>query len=192
MLTKLKLLFSSVAVATLLASVSPAWATYFDCSVVYDEFDQLMMGQFLVDPERYVSTLSSLISRPEHLEFQTREFKLRSERENAGIAVFRTNRDASGKMIFYWQERVWDERIPLVLDEIITFGRVEDGYAPVLSGPTYVTAGFAVDLDKAEVVELDNPDADITYVFEDGNYVIEAINPAQVYFPIQSLCHKVQ
>lgn len=192
MLTKLKLLFSSVVVATLLAIASPAWATYFDCSVVYDEFDQLMMGQFLVDPERYVSTLSSLISRSEHLEYQTKEFKLRSERENAGIAVFRTNRNASGKMIFYWQERVWDERIPLVLDEIITFGRVADGFAPVLSGPTYVTAGFAVDLDSAEVVELDNPDADITYVHEDGSYVIEAISPAQVHFPIQSLCHKVQ
>lgn len=192
MLTKLKLLFSSVAVATLLGIASPAWATYFDCSVVYDEFDQLMMGQFLVDPERYVSTLSSLISRSEHLEYQTKEFKLRSERENAGIAVFRTNRNASGKMIFYWQERVWDERIPLVLDEIITFGRVADGFAPVLSGPTYVTAGFAVDLDSAEVVELDNPDADIIYVHEDGSYVIEAISPAQVHFPIQSLCHKVQ
>ena len=192
MLTKLKLLFSSVAVATLLGIASPAWATYFDCSVVYDEFDQLMMGQFLVDPERYVSTLSSLISRSEHLEYQTKEFKLRSERENAGIAVFRTNRNASGKMIFYWQERVWDERIPLVLDEIITFGRVADGFAPVLSGPTYVTAGFAVDLDSAEVVELDNPDADIIYVHEDGSYVIEAVNPAQVHFPIQSLCHKVQ
>ena len=189
---KSRVLSTFVAVALAVLATGPAFANYFDCSVVYDEFDQLMLGEFLVEPDRYVPTLTSLMARSEHLEYQIEQFKLRKDRKNNGIGIFHTNRNTRGKMIFVWQENSWDDRIPLVIEEVITFGRVSDGYAPVLMGPVYVTPGFAVDLDTASIVEQEDETADITYDIEGGDYVIRAIIPAQVHFPVQSMCVKIE
>ena len=179
--------------STLLASiaVSPLQSNYFDCSVVYDEFDQLMMSNFLIEPDRYVSTLNNTITRDEHLQHQLGLFKLRDGRQNAGIGIFRTNQNLSGKMLFIWQDNAWEERTPLVIDELISFGRVRDGYAPVRQESIYLTPGFGVDLDNAEVVETEDESADLLYEFEGGKYSIRAIEPAEIFFPTESMCQKI-
>ena len=178
--------------STLLASiaVSPLQSNYFDCSVVYDEFDQLMMSNFLIEPDRYVSTLNNTITRDGHLQHQLGLFKLRGGRQNAGIGIFRTNQNLSGKMLFIWQDNAWEERTPLVIDELISFGRVRDGYAPVRHKSIYLTPGFGVDLDNAEVVETEDESADLLYEFEGGKYSIRAIEPAEIFFPTESMCQK--
>ena len=179
--------------STLLASiaVSPLQSNYFDCSVVYDEFDQLMMSNFLIEPDRYVSTLNNTITRDGHLQHQLGLFKLRDGRQNAGIGIFRTNQNLSGKMLFIWQDNAWEERTPLVIDELISFGRVRDGYAPVRQKSIYLTPGFGVDLDNAEVVETEDENADLLYEFEGGKYSIRAIEPAEIFFPTESMCQKI-
>ena len=179
--------------STLLASiaVSPLQSNYFDCSVVYDEFDQLMMSNFLIEPDRYVSTLNNTITRDGHLQHQLGLFKLRDGRQNAGIGIFRTNQNLSGKMLFIWQDNAWEERTPLVIDELISFGRVSDGYAPVRHKSIYLTPGFGVDLDNAEVVETEDESADLLYEFEGGKYSIRAIEPAEIIFPTESMCQKI-
>ena len=179
--------------STLLASiaVSPLQSNYFDCSVVYDEFDQLMMSNFLIEPDRYVSTLNNTITRDEHLLHQFGLFKLRDGRQNAGIGIFRTNQNLSGKMLFIWQDNAWEERTPLVIDELISFGRVRDGNAPVRQESIYLTPGFGVDLDNAEVVETEDASADLLYEFEGGKYSIRAIEPAEIFFPTESMCQKI-
>ena len=179
--------------STLLASiaVSPLQSNYFDCSVVYDEFDQLMMSNFLIEPDRYVSTLNNTITRDAYLQQQLGLFKLRDGRQNAGIGIFRTNQNLSGKMLFIWQDNAWEERTPLVIDELISFGRVSDGYAPVRHKSIYLTPGFGVDLDNAEVVDIEDESADLLYEFEGGKYSIRAIEPAEIFFPTESMCQKI-
>ena len=181
---------SLLIVSTLLASiaVSPLQSNYFDCSVVYDEFDQLMMSNFLIEPDRYVSTLNNTITRDAHLQQQLGLFKLRDGRQNAGIGIFRTNQNLSGKMLFIWQDNAWEERTPLVIDELISFGRVSDGYAPIRHKSIYLTPGFGVDLDNAEVVDTEDESADLLYEFEGGKYSIRAIEPAEIFFPTESMC----
>ena len=183
---------SLLIVSTLLASiaVSPLQSNYFDCSVVYDEFDQLMMSNFLIEPDRYVSTLNNTITRDAHLQQQLGLFKLRDGRQNAGIGIFRTNQNLSGKMLFIWQDNAWEERTPLVIDELISFGRVSDGYAPIRHKSIYLTPGFGVDLDNAEVVDTEDESADLLYEFEGGKYSIRAIEPAEIFFPTESMCQK--
>ncbi len=177
--------------ALVLIAGSPARANYFDCSVVYDEFDQLMMANFLVDPERYVSSIPNTISRQEFLEYQQNQFHLRVERESAGIAVFRTNQNIRGKFLFVWMPSVRERLIPLEITESISFGRVKDGYAPVRATSIYLTPGFAVDLDSAQVVDSEDDAADLIYEFENEEYLIRAIPPAELIFPVESMCHQV-
>ncbi len=178
-------------VVLVVLAIGPARANYFDCSVVYDEFDQLMMANFLLDPERYVNSIPSVISRQEFLEFQQHQFHLRAERENVGIAVFLTNQNIRGKFLYLWSPIVRERQIPLEITELITFGRVKDGYAPVRATSIYLTPGFAVDLDTAQVVDPDDVTADILYESNNEEYVIRAIAPAQLVFPIESMCHRV-
>lgn len=169
----------------------PARANYFDCSVVYDEFDQLMLANFLIDPERYVTSISSTISRQQYLEYQQNNFRLRSERKNSGIAVFRTNQNTTGKFLYAWAPSVRERLIPLEITESISFGRVRDGYAPVRATSIYLTPGFAVDLDSAQVVETEEQSADLIYEYENEEYIIRAIPPAELFFPIESMCHQI-
>lgn len=172
------------------AASSPAVANYFDCSVVYDEFNQLMLANFLIVPERYVDSIADRITRRQHVRFQLNQFKVRKGRERSGIGVFVTNQNLHGKMLYVWQDNAWEERTPLVIEEIITFGRVSDGYAPVRQRSVYLTPGSAVDLDTATVVEPEDETADLVYEFEGGVYSLRRVEPAKVSFPIQSMCHR--
>ncbi len=186
MLTRL-LIF---AIVFQLIALQPVFARNFDCSVVYDEFDQLMMANFLQEPNRYVNTLVGMITRNEFLGLQIGKFKLREERKNAGIGTFRTNTNLYGKMIYFWQDNAWEERTPFVIDELILFGRVIDGYAPVRSSAIYLTPGMGVDLDSSRVVPVDDKTADLVYEQEGVEYRIRAVQPANVFFPVESMCAK--
>ncbi|MDE0310472.1 MAG: hypothetical protein OXI60_11690 [Acidiferrobacterales bacterium] len=181
-----------IATIVTLAGTSSIRAGYFDCSVVYDEFDQLMLANFLVEPNRYVDSLEDSITRQEHVTYQQDTFKLRKGREQSGIGVFVTNQNLYGKMLYVWREKIWEERTPLVLEEIITFGRVRDGYAPVRQRSVYLTPGLAVDLDRAMTVDPLDDAADLMYVYEDGLYSLRGIEPSKVYFPIESMCHELE
>lgn len=178
-------------IASLILTVAPARANYFDCSVVYDEFDQLMMANFLLDPERYVDSIPNVISRQEFLELQQHLFHLRADRESVGVAIFLTNQNIRGKFLYLWRPVVRERQIPLEITESISFGRVKDGYAPVRATSIYLTPGFAVDLDNAQVVEANDETADLVYELENEEYVIRAIPPAQLVFPVESMCHRV-
>lgn len=179
------------ATLVMLTDNSSIQANYFDCSVVYDEFDQLMLANFLVEPGRYVDSLEDGITRQEHVRYQLNEFKLRKGRERSGIGVFVTNQNLHGKMLYVWQDNAWEERTPLVIEEIITFGRVRDGYAPVRQRSVYLTPGSAVDLDSATAVEPEDETADLVYVYERGVYSVQRIEPSRVSFPIESMCHEL-
>ena len=165
-----------------------SYAGTFDCSVVYDEFDQLMLGQFLVEPDAYVKTLDSLITRTEFLELQTNQFKLQGNRKGSGIGIFRTNQNSSGKMTFTWVEQPAEAAIPLIVDEIIVFERVADGFGPHRLKTAYILPGFGVDLDSGAVLDKGDPAVDMAYELIDGEYVIQAVNPVEIHFPIESMC----
>ena len=189
-----RFLFSALLTVTVMACmpVSTTEARTFDCSVVYDEYDQLMLANFLVEPERYVDALANLITRQQHVQYQLGEFKLRRGREESGIAVFVTNQSLHGKMLFVWQDNAWEERTPLVIEEIITFGRIRDGYAPVRQRSVYLLPGSAVDLDSGQAVDPEDETADLIYEFEQGVYSLRRIEPTRVFFPIESLCHQLE
>ncbi len=164
-------------------------AGYFDCNVVYDEFDQLMSKQFLVEPDRYVATIENRLTRKEFLELQQGRFTLHPEREGFGVAVVRTNRNIHGKFVFSWEQSPREDWLPLIVQEAILYGRVDDGYAPRRLEPLFVKPASAVDLDEARVIEVGEPAADLLYDVEDGVFYIEAINGASLSFPVESMCH---
>ena len=181
-------------VATILcfSGVAPTYANYFDCSVIIDEFDQLMTSNFLIEPDRYVTIIEQSVTRDQFLQIPNDEFKLRAERENSGIGVVKTNQNTRGKMLFSWQDSSWETKTPFVINELITYGRAQDGHAPIRSNSIYLSHGFAVDLDTAAVVEPDNKTADLIYVFENGEYSIRAIEPAQLLVLVESMCYKIR
>ena len=96
-------------------------------------------------------------------------------------------------MTFLWQPNIRERLIPFEISESISFGRIVDGYAPVRATSIYLTPGFSVDLDTAQVVDSEDKTADFTYEYdrETDEYLIRAIPPAQLTFPVQSMCHKV-
>ncbi len=147
-----------------------------------------MHAQYLIKPDQYVETFDSLMTRTEFQQYQANQFKLRADRKGVGIGIIRTNQNTSGKMIFSWVDRPSEDLVPFIIDEIIIYGRVSDGYAPQRLKSVFLTPSFAVDLDTGEVVEPDDPSADMTYVFANGEYVVEAINSARIHFPIESMC----
>ncbi len=171
-----------------LAGVAPAGAADFDCSVVYDEFDQLMMANFLIEPSVYVETLSGSLTRSEYILFQVEQFKLREQRGLPGIGIVRTNHNLRGKMLFNWHDVGSEELVRFTIEELILFGRIADGDAPVRMGSIVTLPGFAVDLDSGAIVESDDESADLLYEHSGSDFVIRAIEPAELMFPIQSLC----
>ncbi len=86
----------------------PALSGYFNCSVIYDEFESLMNKQFLMEPDRFVSTVNQRLSKTEFETLQKGQFLLYEERADMGIAVFRTDENLSGKLLFRWSDPLVD------------------------------------------------------------------------------------
>lgn len=97
-----------------------------------------------------------------------------------------------------------DGSVQVVIDEVVKYGRVSDGYAPTRIGPFRLKPGMSVDLDGGDYVPLpgdlattqekkNEPDTgDLQY---DGNAdggVLKAVNGAAVAFPLETLCRQDQ
>lgn len=189
----------------LFAASTPAPAALFDCSVVYDEFDSLMNKQFLVEPDRYVTTVTDRLSVDEYQRLQRGQFTLFEDRLDSGIIVFRTNEQLYGKLLYRFVEAA-NQEIHLIIDEVVIFARVADGYGPIRFGPIRVKPGFGVDLDGGDsYVLLEEPGAtpeekekrshaDLAFRAdsETGTQVIEAVNQATLNFPVETLCHRTR
>ena len=179
-----------------------AQAGYFDCSVIYDEYESLMAGQFLVEPDRYVPTIRDKISRSEYEQLQKNTFKLHSERADRGVAVFHTNSNLHGKFLFLWTEPLPDQPPHVLIEYGVVYGRVVDGFSPVFFVPLRLKPGSSIDLDIGRVIALSTktlPDAgrvreqvDIEYRIDEitGEPFLRAVNNASLQFPIESLCHR--
>ncbi len=182
--------FVGAAVIAVAINCATVRAGNFDCSVIYDEFDQLMTANFLVNPEDYVETINKGLLREEYVLYQFEKFKVRQDRALAGIAVVRTNENLRGKMTFIWHDLASEQTIPFIIDELIVYGRASDGYAPVRSTSIYLTPGYAVDFDSATIVDIEDERADLRYDFIDDIYSVQAIEPAELYFPTESMCQQ--
>lgn len=180
----------------------PAIAGYFDCSVIYDEFESLMNKQFLLEPDRYVTTINDRATAEEYQRLQRGQFVLYDDRAGEGIIIFRSNENLHGKLLYHFSEPLGDE-VHLLIDEVVVFARTADGYGPVRYGPVRLKPNFGLDLDsgKSYVLldenrtgsdEQEYKRADLAYRFdsESGHFVIEAANDATLKFPIESLCHR--
>ncbi len=189
-------------ILTLGLAYQTADAGYFDCSVIYDEYEDLMANQFLVEPDRYVATLPQQISRSDHERLQKGIFQLHADRADRGIAVFRSNGNLHGKFLFKWTDPLPDQPPHVLIDYGVVYGRVANGDAPVFFVPLRLKPGAGVDLDVGRAMTLDDGGAavddgarqqlDIIYRTDEqtGEPILQAVNNASVHFPIESLCHR--
>lgn len=196
--------FFIILLATVLFTAPPARAGYFDCSVVYDEFESLMNKQFLIEPDRYVGTILDRLTQEDYQRLQKGRFTLYADRADTGIIIFRTNENLHGKLLYHFSEKVGEE-VHLLIDEAVVLARVEDGFGPVRIGPIRLKPGFGLDLDSgnsyvmveqgatATDKEKEAQDrADLAYRadVDSGTFTIEAVNRASLVFPTETLCHR--
>lgn len=177
-------------VITFFALITSMNAQSFDCSVIYDEFDSLMHKDFLVSPENYVANVSGEISFEDFNAAQRGRLHLRKDRSERGAGIIFTNNKLYGKFIFDWP----DEN-SIMIEDVIIYNRVEDGYAPVHHWKLKMNQGDKIDLDNGKVFTGDNYTeeeqirADLQLSSKTpGNPVLESINEARVFFPTASLC----
>lgn len=177
-------------------------AGYFNCSVVYDEFDSLMNNRFLIEPDRYVGTLNGSITRTQFEALQRGQFLVYPERAASGIAIFRTNENLHGKLLYHFSDPLPDGKVQLIIDEAVLLARVSDGYGPIHLGPLRLKPGVGLDLDSGSYVEPaylgvpggtgapDASTADLLFGFteESAEPFIAAVNEATIQFPVESMC----
>ena len=183
----------------------------FDCSVIYDEYDSLMYNQYLKSPESYVDGLITLLNQTMYTEHQSGKLKLKDENSGKVIAIFKTNQNLYGKMIFSFTKHASREQIKdenqnpdalntLTIDNITIFQSVNSGYAPTEFGPITLRKDYSFDIDGFgffSMVET-NPEkndneqkrSDFSIVDINDEIGIQAINDAKLFFPTQSLCAK--
>ncbi len=181
---------AALAALTLYAApAQPVQAGPFDCGVVYDEFDSFMNKNFLVRPESYVKTLKGRISRAEALK-QSGALLLGPGRKGMGVAIVKTNKNATGKFLFSWSGRGDFRGTPLMIVRDVTlYGRVKDGQGRRNTREIRVSAAQSVDLDSGRLSPGEN--ADIRYRAVDANSIyLEAINGAKLLFPMETLCKR--
>lgn len=180
----------------------PALPGYFNCSVIYDEFEHLMNKQFLMEPDRFVSTVNQRLSKSEYESLQKGRFLLYEESADMGIAVFRTDENLSGKLIFRWSDPLADGESHLVIERAIILSRVEDGYGPRRIGPFRIKPGYGLDLDTGKYDSRigQSPEAESERISVDvrhgidpgtGEGIFEAASSALLYFPVESMCSEI-
>ena len=175
--------------ASILALVTMVNTQAFDCSVIYDEFDSLMHKEFLLSPDNYVASISGEISFEDFNAAQRGKLFLRKDRLDRGVGIIFTNNKLYGKFVFDWRDST-----SIMIEDIIIYSRVEDGYAPIHHWQLSVQQGDKIDLDSGKVIiGDDHPDdellrADLQLSTSPGNPVLGSINEARVYFPTASLC----
>jgi len=187
---------------TLSAAADPARAGNFNCAVVYDEFESLMNRRFLVEPADFVATLPGRISKEQFEGNANAGFHLYPSRKGMGIGIVKTNQNTYAKFLFHWSQPMVDGSFHLIIDEVVRYGRVADGYAPRRSGPFRLKPGMAIDLDSGSYIleqgnlAMEDPDdtdlesGDLKYEagIEGGERVLKSVNAAQVQFPEETMC----
>lgn len=133
-------------------AASGASAARVDCSLIYDEFDSLMLNRFLVAPEDYVTTRSDRLSDAEFELWQRGRFKLYKSRGDSAVLIFRTTQNRTGKALYRWTPPLADGRRYLILDEVVWFARIADGVGPRVFGPLRANEKNGIDLDTATLV----------------------------------------
>ena len=152
-----------------------------------DEFDQLMIRDFLVDPGRYVRVESERLSRSTFNTRQMGVFVLPAERRNKGIAILRTNRRVHGKLLFHWGLPGDGRELSLILEAVTLYDKVRDPRSVRRMQHIVVPSSLAVDLDSGRVQSDET--ADLRFRNIDGQIMfIEAVNGARLDFPMASLC----
>lgn len=166
----------------------PAAAGAYDCSVVYDEFDSLMNKGFLLKPEGYVPVERDKLSRADYEAKQRDRLLLGAGRRGAGVAIVRTNANTYGKFLFAWEGPGDARGVPLlVLRDVTLYGKVQDGSARRVTREIRLSASQKADLDRG--LPTEGPEADIWFHNVDGKTIyLEAVNGAQIAFPMGSLC----
>lgn len=186
----------------LLAASTAAHAGSFDCSVIYDEFESLMNKQFLMQPDQFVGTLPGRISREQFEGVSDADFHLYPGREGMGIGILTTNKNIHAKFLFHWSQPMIDDTTHVIIDEVVKYGRVEDGYSPSRIGPFRLKPGMSIDIDSASYVPVDGdliPDeeqekkrasGDLKYETGPDGVVLESVNDAEVQFPLETMCRQ--
>jgi len=189
-------------VIPLFLAVEPAGAGNFNCAVVYDEFESLMNKRFLVEPSELVQTLPGRMSKQQFESVAHAGFRLYPSRKGMGIGVLNTNQNIHAKFLFHWSQPMVDGSSHVIIDELVKYGRVDDGYAPRRLGPFRLKPGMALDVDSGSYVAMtdnlvgDGPDArksesgDLKYEAGEGEPVLRSVNGAEVEFPLESLCRR--
>lgn len=182
-----KSLLSIIATFTFLLAPQ-AFAGDFDCSLVYDEYDSLMHKQFLLKPSNYVATATGRLSRSEYNSQQKGIFLQKEEHKNYGIAIVHTNNNTWGKLLYTWGAPFNNGNPSLLIKEAVLYGRVLDGYKPRVMRDIVISSSWTFDLDTNNGRSAGDT-ADIWFHNIDGNTMyIEAINGAELSFPMESLC----
>lgn len=197
----MRLLTALTSVLFACAALSPpAHAGSFNCSVVYDEFESLMNGQFLVAPDKFVSTLPGRISKQQFDGVANANFHLYPGREGMGIGVLTTNLNVHAKFLFHWSQPMSDGTVHVIIDELVKYGRVQDGYAPSRIGPFRLKPGMSIDVDSGNYVPLpgelaragdqeNRPETgDLRYEVGANGTLLESVNGAAVQFPLETMC----
>lgn len=184
----------------LAAASGGAWGQAFNCSVVYDEFESLMNKRFLTQPDQFVRTLPGSISQQQFEDVANAGFLLYPGRKGMGIGVLTTSQNIHAKFLFHWSQPMADGTTHVILDEVVKYGRVADGYAPERIGPFRLRPGASIDIDTGEYVELEGivgqdkdraihrETGDLLHESGPGGAVLKAVNGAQVQFPLDTLC----
>lgn len=187
----------------LAAACGVAWGQAFNCAVVYDEFESLMNKRFLTHPDEFVRTLPGSISQQQFEDVSNAGFLLYPGRQGMGIGVLTTTQNIHAKFLFHWSQPMVDDTTHVILDEVVKYGRVADGYAAERIGPFRLRPGASIDIDTGEYVKseglggLGGLDADSAGQRETGDLlheagpdgaVLKAVNGAQVQFPLDTLC----
>lgn len=185
---------------TLLPASGTSRANDFNCAVVYDEFESLMNKDFLVAPSELVQTLPGRVSQEQFEGVADAGFQLYPGREGLGIGVLNTNQNVHAKFLFHWSQPMVDGSRHVIIDEIVKYGRVADGYAPSRVGPFRLKRGMALDVDTGRYVPAEDglggedPDAgpreagDLKHEAVNGGAVLRSVNGAEVEFPLESMC----
>ena len=184
----------------MLCAPVPVLAGSFNCSVIYDEFESLMNKRFLSAPDEFVRTLPGRISQQQFEGVANADFHLYPAREGMGIGILTTNLNIHAKFLFHWSQPMADGTVHVIIDEVVKYGRVADGYAPQRIGPYRLKPGMSVDIDSADYVRVEDSlmseeekkrklaAGDLRYQSGPDGAYLESINGAEVQFPLETLC----
>lgn len=195
-----KVLITALYMSVLAAVPTASLAGDFNCDVVYDEFESLMNKRFLEHPDDYVRTQPGRISRQQFEDVASADFLLYPGRQNLGIGILTTNQNIHAKFLFHWSQPMVDGTRHVILDEVVKYGRVADGYAARRIGPFRLKPGMAIDIDSGSYIPVEGGllrDQERARKAEAGDLrhetaldgaFLSSINGAELAFPLATLC----